>query len=34
MNIQETGLARAFMVGIDSTRYETGVSGFRRFAGI
>ena len=34
MNIQETRLARALMVGIDSRRYETGVSGFRRFAGI
>ena len=34
MDIQETRLARAFMEGIDSRRYETGVSSFRRFAGI
>ena len=34
MNIQETRLARAFTVGIDSRRHETGVSGFQRFAGI
>ena len=30
MNIQETRLARAFMVGINSRRHETGVSEVRR----
>lgn len=30
MNIQETRLARAFTVCIDSRRYKTGISGFRR----